>query len=274
MVADMRNREAAPAPSSFEFPPKLLSYQVAALHQQGRREYQEDDLLTVNDSDVTLIRQQGMMTVVADGMGGMAGGREASRTVVTTLGEAFRKMVLPKPAGPQMAAMAHSAGQKVFEALKGRGGSTLAAGFFFDQQFSWVSVGDSYLFLQRGEGIYRINQDMTVRIDRFREALSRNSLDTTEGDNDPERVCITNFVGMRQGDLSPEYSRIPLRLQDQDRILICSDGVAGVLTDLELMHALQIGAPAQACAELDRLVREKNRKNQDNYTALVIQCRY
>ena len=260
--------------TGFEFPERLLSYWVASLQDQGRREYQEDDLICINDGDVTLMRQQGMLLAVADGMGGMEGGKEASATVVSSLSADFSRMVRSQPVGAQLARMAINASQKVYGKLQGRGGSTLVEGFIFDQRFSWASVGDSFIYLQRGGGIYRVNQDMTVRIKRNRQTLQDGAVDREPGERDPEAACVTGFIGMQQPGVDPEYSRIPLRLRDQDRILICSDGVAGVLADDEILQALRLANPEEACRDLDRRIREKNRKNQDNYTALVVLCSY
>ena len=64
---------------------RLLSYNVANLQGKGSREYQEDSFGFVNALDVTEIRIKGLFAAVADGMGGMQGGREASTLVMKTM---------------------------------------------------------------------------------------------------------------------------------------------------------------------------------------------
>ena len=86
-----------PKPSSDPVPEvepisPLLSYQVANLQQKGARPYQEDSFAFVNALDVTEIRENGLMAIVADGMGGMEAGKQVSEMAVSCMVSAFSQM--------------------------------------------------------------------------------------------------------------------------------------------------------------------------------------
>ena len=64
----------------------------------------------------------------------------------------------------------------------------------------------------------------------------------------------------------------PLVLQPGDVILLCSDGISGVLTPPELMEAMSLD-PAEGCGLLETMVLEKQIPEQDNYTGVMIAWR-
>lgn len=66
----------------------------------------------------------------------------------------------------------------------------------------------------------------------------------------------------------------PLPLMGGDTLLLCSDGVGGVLRESALRTCLEAPTAAEACARLERDILAQARRNQDNYTALVIKCGY
>jgi protein phosphatase len=86
--------------------------------------------------------------------------------------------------------------------------------------------------------------------------------------NDPDKVRLSAFLGM---DILEEidYNRKPLRLRDGDVLLLCSDGISGVLQESEIMEALAF-PPPEACARLNDAVARRGNPKQDNYTGLII----
>ena len=69
-----------------------------------------------------------------------------------------------------------------------------------------------------------------------------------------------------------DFLRKPFQLQDKDVLVLCSDGVSGVLTGEEILYCLQKTTSQEMCEEMERGILAANRAYQDNYTALVIQC--
>ena len=82
--------------------PPALGYRTAALQGIGAREDQEDAYLFVNDRDVVRTQQEGLFAVVADGMGGMASGQEASAIAIASLSNSFSSFDRGEALAPQL----------------------------------------------------------------------------------------------------------------------------------------------------------------------------
>ena len=85
---------------------------------------------------------------------------------------------------------------------------------------------------------------------------------------DPDAPRLRAFLGMPS---TPEldYSRRPLPLQLGDVLLLCSDGVSGVLSEQELLQVLSL-PPADGCELLEDMIVNKHNSCQDNYTGILI----
>lgn len=265
-----------PKPSSDPVPEvepisPLLSYQVANLQQKGARPYQEDSFAFVNALDVTEIRENGLMAIVADGMGGMEAGKQVSEMAVSCMVSAFSQMQRTGDLALQLRNAVIAADDALVQRFKGIGGTTLISCIIYDEKLYFASVGDSYLYLMRGGSLYRLNREQNYRHQLYAEAISAGSIDPTEADQDPDGHRLSAFLGM--GGLSDlDYLRQPLPLRDGDILLLCSDGVGGVVTESQIIQNLSNNSAAEMCLNLDESVRRAARVHQDNYTALVIRC--
>lgn len=265
-----------PKPSSIPAPEigpisPLLSYQVANLQQKGARPYQEDSFAFVNALDVTEIRENGLMAIVADGMGGMEAGKQVSEMAVSCMVSAFGQMQRNGDLAVQLRNAVVAADDALVQRFKGVGGTTLISCIIYDQKLYFASVGDSYLYLARGGNLYRLNREQNYRHQLYAEAIAAGSIDPTEADQDPDGHRLSAFLGM--GGLSDlDYLRQPLPLRDGDILLLCSDGVGGVVTESQIIQNLSNNSAAEMCLNLDESVRRASRVHQDNYTALVIRC--
>ena len=265
-----------PKPSSDPVPEvepisPLLSYQVANLQQKGARPYQEDSFAFVNALDVTEIRENGLMAIVADGMGGMEAGKQVSEMAVSCMVSAFSQMQRTGDLALQLRNAVIAADDALVQRFKGIGGTTLISCIIYDEKLYFASVGDSYLYLARGGNLYRLNREQNYRHQLYAEAIAAGSIDPTEADQDPDGHRLSAFLGM--GGLSDlDYLRQPLPLRDGDILLLCSDGVGGVVTESQIIQNLSNNSAAEMCLNLDESVRRASRVHQDNYTALVIRC--
>lgn len=265
-----------PKPSSDPVPevepiPPLLSYQVANLQQKGARPYQEDSFAFVNALDVTEIRENGLMAIVADGMGGMEAGKQVSEMAVSCMVSAFSQMQRTGDLAVQLRNAVIAADDALVQRFKGIGGTTLISCIIYDEKLYFASVGDSYLYLARGGNLYRLNREQNYRHQLYAEAIVAGSIDPTAADQDPDGHRLSAFLGM--GGLSDlDYLRQPLPLRDGDILLLCSDGVGGVVTESQIIQNLSNNSAAEMCLHLDESVRRASRVHQDNYTALVIRC--
>lgn len=251
----------------------LLSYQVANLQGIGTRERQEDSFAFANVMDVTEIRKNGLLAVVADGMGGMKDGKQASETVIAGLKKDFEEMDRENDLAQQLCRSVFDAGEKVYGMLNGDGGSTVVACILFQEQLYFVSVGDSFLYLKRGQELIRLNREQNCQTRTYLETIRSGSMDPTEGQNHREKAALTQFLGMDEMD-EMDYLRRPFPVKDEDVLLICSDGVGGVLTEQELLSCLCEDSPDRMCAAIEEKIWQHGETYQDNYTALIIKCGY
>lgn len=263
-----------PQPEAPYIPPQpCLSYRGANLQGIGSRSEQQDAFAFVNLLDVTCIREQGLLAIVADGMGGMEGGAFASQTAVSCLMQGFQGMDRTESFYYQLCDSLQSADNAVYQKLRGTGGSTAVVCILFQEQLWYASVGDSFLFLRRGGELYRLNSEQNVLHERWQAAIRRGQLCADAAEKDRESQAVSCFLGM--GGLGEIDGFIrPLDLQDGDILLLCSDGVAGVLSEEDLQFALSRSTPQEMCADLDRMIQSRQEPYQDNYTALMIQCMY
>ncbi|MBO6149366.1 MAG: serine/threonine-protein phosphatase [Lachnospiraceae bacterium] len=250
---------------------KRLSYSVANLQGVGRRERQEDSFAFVNAIDTGRMEREGLYCIVSDGMGGMEGGKAASERAVSVLTEDFqgldRKGDLP---GSMLKSM-QRANDEVFSMLKGKGGCTAAVCLLFEEKLYAMSVGDSFIFLLRDGKLCKVNREHNRMNELYMESIREGFPDPYRARQDIEAAALTHYIGMPVLD-DVDLLRRPLKLKDGDKLLLCSDGVGGVIAEEELFRVLSELSPSAACMEMDFLIQGKRLPSQDNYTALVVQC--
>ncbi len=249
-----------------------LHYLAANLQGRGSRLHQEDAFAFGNALDDAAISERGLLAVVADGMGGMEGGKLASTTAVAEVLKAFQAF---DPAGDlpaQLNEAVHRADDAVHGHLRGNGGSTLVLALAIKEKLFFSSIGDSSLFLLHDRELTQLNAMHTVFHETLREQLRNGEMLPELARETPEREAITQYVGM-PWEPEIDYLRRPLPLYSGDVLMLCSDGVAGVLEPSLIERCLCQAVPEEMCTALEEEIKRKKRKYQDNYTALIIQCR-
>lgn len=245
-----------------------LTFQVGNVQGIGQRERQEDSFAIVNAANPQKIEQEGLLAVVADGMGGMADGKLASQCAVELLVEQFRQESLSPLWLPSCV---HSIGETIFRQFSGASGTTLVAVHIVGRALHWVSVGDSAIFLMRDGGVFRLNQEHTFLNQLYEKELEQEVICRERAEQDEDAHRLTAFVGIDHLK-ELDFSLRPLPLQSGDVLLLCSDGISGILTAPELMEAMALGSEA-GCSLLETLVLEKGLPGQDNYTGILLSCK-
>lgn len=254
---------AAPAPAA-EAPGGI---QVGKLHQIGDRESQQDCLAV---SPTELYPSKGLLAVVADGMGGLSDGDKMSQTAAAAMMNGF---MISRESSPEMIlALTVEANQAVNRVLgpanQGRSGTTLVSGIVKDGFFSYVSVGDSRICLYRQGILTQLNREHIYRNELRVQAM--NGLGTLwDAGTHPKAAGLTSYLGM--GNLKyVDIPAEPLRICGGDKIILMSDGVYNAMTLPELETALAL--PAQQAADaIGQTIHAKAYRNQDNYTAVILQ---
>ncbi len=248
-----------------------ISYRVANLQGIGARQRQEDAFAFANVLDVVAIKNKGLLAIVADGMGGMKDGRLASDNAIEVIRSAFENLDYESDIFSQLKDALLSANERVYSLLDGEGGSTAIVCLFYDSHLYFASVGDSYLLLKRGPSLYLLNKLQNVQHEVYAETIRGGGFDPSIARSDPEKAAVTQYLGIDELTDIDGFVR-PLRLRDSDVVMLCSDGVAGVLDEETMLRCLENPAPEQMTKELEEQIILRGLPYQDNYTALIIKC--
>jgi protein phosphatase len=194
---------------------------------------------------------------VADGMGGHQGGEVASSVALEVLGTGEGTLE----------ELVREANDEVFRrAAKDPGlsgmGTTLTALRHEGTVLRLAHVGDSRAYLLRDETIQRLTKDHTV-VERL---VDEGRLTAEEAEIHPQRSILTRALGVDQA-VQVDQGAIEPRVGD--RLLLCSDGLTGMVDEAGITRILTEHAEPQQAA--DALVEAANEAGgQDNITAVVI----
>ena len=241
--------------------------QIGKVHCIGTRSYQQDSLGLTQ-----VLGGIGTLAMVADGMGGLAGGDQVSQQIIMSglnYGAAITSCQETNPLVDMVRSINADINRMLGPDLIYKCGSTLIAVLTVKDRFHWISIGDSRIYLYRAGFVNQLNTDHDLMQLWMPEILSgdRSYAAATQ---DPEGRKVTSFIGM--GDLKyMDYSRQAIRLRPGDRLILVTDGVYGAVPP-ETMAAIfkanqNVSDAAQA---LDQAVRVAALPHQDNYTALIL----
>ena len=220
---------------------------------QGARSYQEDSwaLRTLADGS--------LLAVVADGMGGHAGGATASKLVVEAMVGTLEKGGTLAD-GLQAANDAVGKGARSKRELDGMG-STVVAAIVSSDEVRWISVGDSPFFLASAGKLERLNADhsMAPQIDAL---LAKRMITAEEAANHPGRHTLREAV---MGDPLTLIDQGSRRLGAGAVLLLCSDGVQSLPEDAIAAKA------AQPVLQLIKQVLAADAPHQDNVTIVKLE---
>ncbi len=235
--------------------PLLLSW--AGVTDQGRRRETNQDAFL---ADYPLF-------IVADGMGGHAGGEIASRSTVSRLQALVAAGEVGRPGIENALELAVGDIADHPETTDEGTGTTLT-GVFLDSEGDeahWVAlnIGDSRVYLLRDDRLVQVTTDHSV----VQELIAAGKLSPEEAVGHPYSNVITRAVGASEL-TAPDYVSIDLR--PGDRFVICSDGLTKELTDYGIQHFLRehLDPAAAVDAMLSAALENGGR---DNVTLIVLQ---
>ncbi len=247
-------------------------YVIGKLHKIGRRNGQQDSFAVSDVNDLKLTQSKGTIIIVADGMGGLSDGDKISSMVTLSFFKAFHEKNFTS-IPDCLLQMLKEANEQVNHYLRnssGKCGSTLVAGIIKERILHYVSVGDSHIYLYRGGSLLQLNREHTYREDLDRSMVN-GEISREEAMSDSQRNSLTSYIGM--GKLEKIDRNIaPVTLRTGDRVLFMTDGVFGTLNNKVIEQCMQY--PMEECMQcLEREIEAVGKGNQDNYTAVVIECR-
>jgi len=245
---------------------KQLRLEVADLTDIGRkREINEDSVLHVVPKDPRDMERKGALFVVADGMGGHAAGEVASEMAV----ELIRDHYYADPDSDVLQSLARAikeANAAIFRRaseLAGRAGmgTTCVAAVLKGAVAYVMNVGDSRAYLVRNGLMRLVTQDHSWVAEQVRAGM----LTEDQARVHAHRHVITRALGT-QPDVEPDIFAEPL--QEGDILLLCSDGLSGYVSDLDISAIVTNADPhASVHALIDRA---NEQGGPDNITAIVV----
>lgn len=264
--------ESGGTPVKIEKTDPACPVRIGTVHDVGKRGNQQDAFGISDVEHADEFASWGILAVVADGMGGLSDGERMSRLVVVSMLSAFDESSPDMPPASTLLGLVNEANSAVNQELGaekiGKCGSTLTAVMVKDQKLYWISVGDSHIYVYRAGKLVQLNHDHNYAAE-LDARVERGELTAEEALSDPQRAALTSYIGI--GDLELiDRNENPIALEKNDRILLMSDGVYGTLPDDRIAELMEKPLK-QSCILMDQAIREEGKKNQDNYTCVILE---
>ncbi len=191
-----------------------------------------------HNEDAYALLPQWTAAAIADGMGGLARGEVASRMVVDVVTEFLDK-------GKTASDGIQEAHRRIREASMANGaermGSTAVALRIEGDTATVHWVGDSRAYLWRDGSFKQITKDHSF----VEELIDAGAISPDEAETHPNRNVLTRAVGIRD---TPDIKvdAITVTLKPGDRILLCTDGLHGYLSQPLILDCLRNNASAES----------------------------
>lgn len=229
-------------------------------------------MISLGISKTGLVRQrnedrfyaQGPLLIVADGMGGYTGGEYASTMVVDTIVEVVNEATEISTEVLENAIL--KANRMVYEKsqsykeLEGMG-TTAVVAYVQEDSLYWAHVGDSRLYLYGQEGLHRMTKDHSM----VQQLVEAGTITEDEVIHHPKRNMLTRAIGVYE---TVEVDTGVVEVHQNDRILLCSDGLSGYIKESKIEQVLsEENNESRALEDLVHLVYDAGAR--DNVTIVL-----
>jgi serine/threonine protein phosphatase PrpC len=246
-------------------PDESTSLNAAVLSEVGR-------VRQANEDAYALLPEQGLF-IVSDGIGGRQAGEIASRIVVEVLPQMLAQRLFPARASQAsestgvlrdtIVELSQQIRRQASSQTELAGmGATLVLACVRGEQALIAHMGDSRAYLYRRRKLRQLTDDHSI----IAALLRHGAITREEADGHPAKGRLSRYVGM-EGDAYPDVRVI--ELARGDRILLCSDGLTGMVADNNIAKLLgEPSDPELACRALVEAADTAG--GRDNITVLVI----
>ena len=239
---------------------------IAAATDVGlRREHNEDAFTIWSPADPAEQDRYGKLMVVADGMGGSAAGEVASRTAIEAVVQHYSSNEVPEDqALPHALVAAHRAIYRMSREtpeLAGMG-TTCTAVAVRGSEVHFAHVGDSRAYLIRRGRIDQLTADHSLVAQLVQQQL----MTAEQARVDPRRNVLTRSIGVGER-IEVDAGTLAGGLKSGDTLLLCSDGLHGLVSDEELARHAGGRELEAECAALIELARQRG--GHDNITVVL-----
>jgi protein phosphatase len=250
--------------------PRLHARLALGAHtDMGRvRENNEDKFDFLEPDEPAVLATKGRFYAVADGMGGAQAGQIASELALKTV---FRAYYSDRTSDvvESLKRAVEEANRYLLDVTRtiperSGMGTTLTGAVVREDELFVVQVGDSRCYLLRDGRMEQVTEDHSW----VQEQVRRGTMTLDEAETSPFRNVITRSVGAAP-EVEPDLFAI--KLEPGDRLLLCSDGLSGMVDDAALFEIVRDGSASVAAWNLvDRAVENGGK---DNVTVLVLDVR-
>lgn len=238
------------------------------------RKQNEDAVFAMNTLSLSADQKTALgLFIVADGMGGHENGELASSLAVEAVVNVLQQQLfnpiqqthkLPAPEEVEYAvrSAAQSAQQAVLRGAPG-GGTTLSAAVVINNTLYYAHVGDSRIYLYSPkQGLEALTKDHTI----VRRLIDLGQISAEEAQSNPLRNQLFRAVGQSEAFKADLGTR---ELDEACNLLLCSDGLWGLVPDELLLKTLEKGLPARVAART--LVDAANKAGgTDNISVIIV----
>lgn len=232
---------------------------------KGDRDYQQDQVNLLSHSHLPGC----ILGIVADGMGGRSGGRKASDQVMLTAKQLFERYAPQTDDAPSMLRQlieeAHIVIKLTAISAEQEPHSTLAA-FLINPggECYWVHTGDSRIYHFQGSKLVH----RTVDHSYVQTLVDKGQISEEEANIHPQSNILMGCLGAEEAPPIAQHY-IP-KLQPDDVLLACSDGVWHYFSAIEMGSALSMLSPREATEFLIQKARSRARGVGDNLSLVIV----
>ena len=239
---------------------------------KGRvREQNEDSVLYCQFAHSEVI-----LLVVADGVGGHAGGEVASQLCVQQMHDTVEKAVLQANSGggygsqwltKTLTQATHDANQAIVQKQQQaleleQMASTVVSLLIRGNEAALCHLGDSRSYVYAEQQLIQMTEDHTM----LQDMLNEGQIDQQTFELSPMHHIISQALGINE---QPDLPVQHFFLQQQARYLLCSDGLTDCVSDAQIQHILeQCSDPAQCIDDL--IVQANDNGGTDNISAVLL----
>lgn len=241
-----------------------MEVEIAVLSKPGGRKVNEDTCGYWTGGDYCCC-------VLSDGAGGHGSGDVASKLVVRTILQRFRKD--PACSAEAVAAMLKAANKVVLREQKAHAAQAemraTVAVLIMDlarSQAIWGHLGDSRVYCFRNGALVSQTRDHSV----VQSMIDAGYLEQASLRTNPKRSVLTAAIG-NADELEPAILEEPVALSSDQVFLLCSDGWWECVEESRMQDELgQVVAPREWLLALEQELKSNARPNHDNYSAIAL----
>lgn len=227
----------------------------------------EDAARFVRPSTSEIRTNKGFLAIVADGMGGHAAGEVASQMVVETVTKTYYQR---EESPEESLFLALTKANRAIWQTAGRNsrqrgmGTTCTAVAICNNRLYLAHVGDSRFYLLKNGQLLQLSTDHTY----VQSLVAQGVITMAEAEKHPERNVLTRAMGTHNK-VEIDIAVLSQTFRDEDRLLLCSDGLYDYLSSDEIAQLLLIPTLNEAAQQLIELA--KQRGGHDNITVLLVE---